>query len=525
MVAGRRAFRWLLVGTLVAAAGCTGEVRLVQRVPRRGSSPRAAAAAPGPCPARPRAARPGPGRPAWRTRSSSATCSTASPPSTRPAVRPAVAAFWTGDPTLRRWEFRLRPDARWSDGSPVRSTDYTYAWQRLADPEAEPAPSPARTPAVGRHRLPGLRRRPRPLHRRPRDPRPGHPGRPPRPPLRRLLPAWSQPIPLLPAARGLARPDPAAYLTHPAGNGPSAWPPRPARAAPRPWSAAPPTRPRRRCSTRSPSTWSPTSRPPGWSSRTAGSPSPPSPPTGSAARTVHGLARRPHHPRPPQRPHPHHLAAHLQPQVEPRPQPHLAPGRVPRHRPRPARRHPGRIGGDHLVPPPTWRWVGRWRWGSDGLPSVRPRPGQGPLPVRQGQGGVAPPSPWPSAWPRRPPRRRRHRRRPHRRRGRPGVTPSPTGETSLTVVRRVAPTRAPTRSSPPPPRPARTPGASSTRPAPPPTTPPAPPSTSRPKPPPGRSPRHPLLTEHQAAVLTPRPQGFNLTPWGALDLATVSLPA
>ena len=38
-------------------------------------------------------------------------------------------------------------------------------------------------------------------------------------------------------------------------------------------------------------------------------------------------------------------------------------------------------------------------------------------------------------------------------------------------------------------------------------------------------PATPLLTEHHAAVLTPGPQGFNLTPWGALDLATVSLPA
>jgi ABC-type transport system substrate-binding protein len=35
----------------------------------------------------------------------------------------------------------------------------------------------------------------------------------------------------------------------------------------------------------------------------------------------------------------------------------------------------------------------------------------------------------------------------------------------------------------------------------------------------------PLLTEHHAAVLTPGPQGFNLTPWNTLDLATISLPA
>ena len=38
-------------------------------------------------------------------------------------------------------------------------------------------------------------------------------------------------------------------------------------------------------------------------------------------------------------------------------------------------------------------------------------------------------------------------------------------------------------------------------------------------------PATPLLTEHHAEVLTPGPQGFNLTPWGTLDLATISLPA
>jgi ABC-type transport system substrate-binding protein len=35
----------------------------------------------------------------------------------------------------------------------------------------------------------------------------------------------------------------------------------------------------------------------------------------------------------------------------------------------------------------------------------------------------------------------------------------------------------------------------------------------------------PLFTERHAGVLTPGPQGFNLTPWNTLDLATISLPA
>ena len=38
-------------------------------------------------------------------------------------------------------------------------------------------------------------------------------------------------------------------------------------------------------------------------------------------------------------------------------------------------------------------------------------------------------------------------------------------------------------------------------------------------------PATPLVTEHHAAVLTPAPQGVNLTPWNTLDLAAVSLPA
>ena len=153
VAAGRRAFRWLLVGPWSPRPGARREGPARPTVPRRGAAPQGQQRHPGHRPARPRAAGPGPGRPpGGRDRP-------------RQPVRrahrhrpgrhhPPMAASWTRDPTLRRWEFRLRPDARWSDGSPVRSTDFTYAWQRLADPKAEPAPSPAH-PAIGRHRLPG----------------------------------------------------------------------------------------------------------------------------------------------------------------------------------------------------------------------------------------------------------------------------------------------------------------------------------------------------------------------------------
>lgn len=49
-------------------------------------------------------------------------------------VVPGVAASWarTADDT---WIFNLRRDARWSDGHPVTSADFVYAWQRVADPK------------------------------------------------------------------------------------------------------------------------------------------------------------------------------------------------------------------------------------------------------------------------------------------------------------------------------------------------------------------------------------------------------
>jgi oligopeptide transport system substrate-binding protein len=136
------------------------------------------------------------------------------------AVRPSVAATWTSDPDLRRWEFHLRPEARWSDGSPVRSTDFTYAWQRLADPRTKPRPSSTartllsnvtgyRAFAAGKARkLTGLE-----------APDPAtlvvqldHPFAD--------LPALVAALPLSPLPSALVRPNPAAYLAEPAGNGP-----------------------------------------------------------------------------------------------------------------------------------------------------------------------------------------------------------------------------------------------------------------------------------------------------------------
>jgi oligopeptide transport system substrate-binding protein len=52
------------------------------------------------------------------------------------AVRPAVAASWTADQRRQRWEFKLRADARFADGTPVQAADFKFAWERLVDPRA-----------------------------------------------------------------------------------------------------------------------------------------------------------------------------------------------------------------------------------------------------------------------------------------------------------------------------------------------------------------------------------------------------
>ncbi|TCV99933.1 oligopeptide ABC transporter substrate-binding protein OppA [Biostraticola tofi] len=47
---------------------------------------------------------------------------------------PGVAASWD-QKDFKIWTFHLRPDAKWSDGSPVTAQDFVFSWQRLADPQ------------------------------------------------------------------------------------------------------------------------------------------------------------------------------------------------------------------------------------------------------------------------------------------------------------------------------------------------------------------------------------------------------
>jgi oligopeptide transport system substrate-binding protein len=48
---------------------------------------------------------------------------------------PGVASSWTVDPKGVHYTFYLRPDARWSNGRPVRAQDFVAAWRRVVDPK------------------------------------------------------------------------------------------------------------------------------------------------------------------------------------------------------------------------------------------------------------------------------------------------------------------------------------------------------------------------------------------------------
>jgi oligopeptide transport system substrate-binding protein len=50
-------------------------------------------------------------------------------------VIPGVALSWSVDATGQQYTFRLRPDARWSNGKPVRAQDFIAAWRRALDPK------------------------------------------------------------------------------------------------------------------------------------------------------------------------------------------------------------------------------------------------------------------------------------------------------------------------------------------------------------------------------------------------------
>ena len=50
-------------------------------------------------------------------------------------IVPGVAESWTVSPDGRTYTFKLRPDARWSKGDPVRAEDFVYSFRRIMAPE------------------------------------------------------------------------------------------------------------------------------------------------------------------------------------------------------------------------------------------------------------------------------------------------------------------------------------------------------------------------------------------------------
>jgi oligopeptide transport system substrate-binding protein len=47
---------------------------------------------------------------------------------------PGIATSWSS-PDFQTWTFKLRPEAAWSDGNPITSADFLYAFQRILSPE------------------------------------------------------------------------------------------------------------------------------------------------------------------------------------------------------------------------------------------------------------------------------------------------------------------------------------------------------------------------------------------------------
>jgi oligopeptide transport system substrate-binding protein len=50
-------------------------------------------------------------------------------------VTPAAAERWTCSDDGRTWTFHLRPDLKWSDGTPLTARDFVAAWRRLLLPD------------------------------------------------------------------------------------------------------------------------------------------------------------------------------------------------------------------------------------------------------------------------------------------------------------------------------------------------------------------------------------------------------
>lgn len=50
-------------------------------------------------------------------------------------IIPGAAKSWSASEDFKTWTFKLRKEAKWSDGTPVTAHDFVFAWQRLVDPK------------------------------------------------------------------------------------------------------------------------------------------------------------------------------------------------------------------------------------------------------------------------------------------------------------------------------------------------------------------------------------------------------
>lgn len=48
---------------------------------------------------------------------------------------PDLAESWTVSPDGKRWRFKIRENAKWSNGDPLTAEDFVYSWRRLFAPE------------------------------------------------------------------------------------------------------------------------------------------------------------------------------------------------------------------------------------------------------------------------------------------------------------------------------------------------------------------------------------------------------
>lgn len=53
---------------------------------------------------------------------------------------PGVAESWKISDDGKTYTFKLRENAKWSNGDPVKASDFVFAWQRVLDPSTAPAP-------------------------------------------------------------------------------------------------------------------------------------------------------------------------------------------------------------------------------------------------------------------------------------------------------------------------------------------------------------------------------------------------